>query len=344
MLSIAAHSNAAQKERTFDFSGDALGQPPAGFTSKVSGAGKPGAWAIALDDAPTAFPSVTGNAPATSKRRVLAQTSRDVTDERFPLLIFDEDVYDDFTFSAKVKMVGGAIEQMAGLAFRIQDENNYYVVRASALGSTFKFYIFVNGARSDPIGPEIEIARGAWHELAIECKGNRIRCLLNGKEAIPVITDTSFVRGKVGFWTKSDSVSSFTDARVSFKPREVLAHILIREAMQKFPRLLGLQIFATTPLDAALKIIASTKDSEIGQAGGAVERDVIDRGNVYYGKANDQVMVTIALKNHNGEPVAAVKVIMKSFAGQTEATAVSRATPVVKLMQPRVSSLKDLVE
>ena len=38
--------------------------------------------------------------------------------------------------------------------------------------------------RSDPVGPEIEIPKGTWHEIAVECKGNRIRCLLNGKEAM----------------------------------------------------------------------------------------------------------------------------------------------------------------
>jgi len=217
-------------------------------------------------------------------------------------------------------------------------------VRASALGGTFRFYKFVNGVRSDPVGPEIQIPKGAWHEIAVECRGNRIRCLLNGKEAMPVITDTSFIRGKVGFWTKSDAVSYFAEARVSFKPRETLAHILIREAMQKFPRLMDVQIFAATPVDPAVKIIASAVDSEIGQAGSQPERDVIQWGTVYYGKDDKQVTVTIPLRDNNGTPVAAVKVIMKSFPCQTEANAVGRATPVVLLMQSRVPSLKDLLE
>jgi hypothetical protein len=39
-----------------------------------------------------------------------------------------------------------------------------------------------------------------------------------------------------------------------------------------------------------------------------------------------------------------VRVVMKSFPGQTEANAVVRATPVVKEIQDRVRSLDDLVE
>jgi hypothetical protein len=275
---------------------------------------------------------------------VLGQTARDATDEHFPLLVLDDEVYDDFTFTARVKLVAGAVEQMGGLAFRIQDEKNYYVVRASGLGNSFRFYKFVNGERSDPIGPEIEISKGVWHEVSVECRGNRIRCLLDGKETIPSINDTSFTKGRVGFWTKSDSVSYFTDARVSFRPRETLAQIFVREAVQKYPRLLGVQIFAATPTDPAVKIIASAKDGDYGQAGGKTEKAVIERGSVFYGKGDNQVMITMPLKDRNGDPVAAVRVIMRSFPGQTEANAVGRAEPVVQLMKDRVLSLKDLTE
>src|SRR5712664_2392406 len=117
-LLAALVAGAAEKERQIVFSATEPGKTPAGFSSKVSGTGRPGTWEIVLDDAPTAFPSVTANAPATSKRKVLAQTSRDTTDEHFPLLVMNDDVYDDFTFTAKVKLVAGAIEQMGGLAFR----------------------------------------------------------------------------------------------------------------------------------------------------------------------------------------------------------------------------------
>ena len=46
----------------------------------------------------------------------------------------------------------------------------------------------------------------------------------------------------------------------------------------------------------------------------------------------------------NGDPVAAVRVIMKPFAGQTEQSAYSRALPIIREMQGRVASLQDLVQ
>ena len=59
---------------------------------------------------------------------------------------------------------------MAGIAFRIQNETNYYVARASSLGSTFRFYKVVNGERGEMHGPEIAIRPAVWHQLTIEGK------------------------------------------------------------------------------------------------------------------------------------------------------------------------------
>jgi hypothetical protein len=50
------------------------------------------------------------------------------------------------------------------------------------------------------------------------------------------------------------------------------------------------------------------------------------------------------LRDRNGESIAAVRVVMKSFPGQTEDNAIVRAQPILKLMQPRVQSLETLLE
>ena len=78
--------------------------------------------------------------PRTAKKSVVAQLARDTTDNHYPMLVLGDERYGDFTFTTRFKMVDGDTEQMAGVAFRIQDENNFYVVRANVLGSTFYFY------------------------------------------------------------------------------------------------------------------------------------------------------------------------------------------------------------
>ncbi len=108
---------------------------------------------------------------------------------------------------------------MAGVVFHFQDEKNFYVIRASALGHNLRFYKVVQGIRSDPIGPTMDISVGVWHTLAVQCQGNQITCWLDGLLAMPPLQDNTFTAGKVGFWTKSDAVSYFCNTAIDYTPR-----------------------------------------------------------------------------------------------------------------------------
>jgi hypothetical protein len=50
------------------------------------------------------------------------------------------------------------------------------------------------------------------------------------------------------------------------------------------------------------------------------------------------------LRDKNGDAMAAVRVVMKSFPGQTEENAIVRATPIVKEIQARANALDDLLD
>src|SRR5204863_879219 len=207
-----------------------------------------------------------------------------------------------------------------------------------------RFYKVVKGERSLPIGPEVSIPSGTWHELKVECQGNKIRCLLNGKELIPVLTDNSFVRGKIGFWTKSDSVSYFTDTKIVYTRREMPAQTLVREAAKKYPRLLAIKIYVPGKEPSTTRLVASKDEKEIGQPGEKTEQAVISHGEIYYGKEKDSISVIMPLRDRNGDAIAAARVVMKPFSGQTEQNAIARALPIVKRMQARVQSMQDLID
>ena len=341
----AAALAATAAERRFDFSELREGQAPPGFRSAVMGLGKPGDWRIVLDDAPSALRPLTPQAPVAFKRPVLAQAAQDPTDEHFPLFIFEDETYGDFSFTTQFKTVSGKAEQMAGIAFRVQNETNYYVVRASSLGNTFRFYKVLNGERGPLVGPEIPIPSGAWHELTVECTNNAIRCLLDGKEQISVTDKINpLLTGRIAFWTKSDSVSYFCDARIHYVPHEPSIQKALREFLKKYPRLQGLQIFVAGAQPGSSRLVASKNETEIGRAGGRVEREVLQKATVFYGKEPGYTSVVMPLRDRNGDPVAAVRVIMRPFSGQTEIGAINQATPIVKNIQAQVQSIDDLVE
>ncbi len=207
-------------ELLLDFRSEKTGELPRGFRPALAGSGTPGDWKIVEAVGPSLFAPLLPTAPRGGTQGVLAQLSTDPADERFPMLIYTNDIFGDFSLTTKFKLVSGEKEQMAGIAFRIQDEKNFYYVRASALGGTFNFFKIVNGVRSDPIGIKVVIAKDAWHEMIVECKGTSIRAALDGRAAIPTLDDKSFSSAASGFGpSRTRSLISPTRSFVTSRAR-----------------------------------------------------------------------------------------------------------------------------
>lgn len=318
------------------------GKAPPGFRSALTGSGKPGDWKVVYDAEVPLVQPIAPQAPSPARKAVIAQLSRDPSDDRYPLLIYEGGTFGDFTLSTRFKLVDGSVEQMAGIAFRIQDEKNYYYVRASGLGGTFQFWKFVKGELLGPIGSKVQITRGVWHDLAVECRGSQITCSLDGKPIIAEMQQDTFPKGKVGFWTKSDSVSYFADTKITYRPLEAPIEAVIRNVAASYPRLLGLKVYVRDAQPGSTRVVAAKDSAEIKAAGGKTEDGVLRTGETYYGKEKDTVSVIMPLRDRNGDVLAAVRVVMKSFKGQTEANAIIRAAPIVKEIQARVTSMDDL--
>jgi len=229
-------------ERRFDFSEFRESQTPPGFRSALTGRGQPGDWKVVTAEVPPLVAPLSPRTPVITKRGVLAQLSQDRDETRAPLLIFDGEPFNDFTFNTQFKIVSGAVEQMAGFAFRLQDEKNYYYIRANAKDQNVAFFRYVEGELIGPVSAPAEVKKGEWNQLTVECRGSKLRALLNEREVIPwtepnliPFPDGSskgvFSTGKIAFWTKADSVVYFADARIDFTPRELFAQALVQETM-----------------------------------------------------------------------------------------------------------------
>lgn len=345
LLALMSCLSAVAAEKVFDFGAFKLNQTPPGFRSTLAGTGSTGEWKVVAADVPSLLEPFSPGAKPTMQQAALAQVSRDRTDERFPMLIYEDETFGDFTLSTRFKLVDGEEEQMAGIAFAIQDEKNYAYVRASALGGTFSMFRVLGGVRSAPVSIKVNIAKGEWHEMLVEWKDKQVRAVLDGKFALPTQQESSDHSGKIGFWTKSDSVSYFADTRIVYRPKESLAQSLVNDALKKYPRLIDLQVFAPSLTNAAeLRVIASKETSQLGQAAPDGTRDVLDGKGFLYDRNSESVVVILPLRDWNGDAVAAVKVLMKTFPGQTERNAVARAAPILQTMAGRVQSARSLVE
>jgi hypothetical protein len=199
------------KEVTVDFNGFAPGKPPPGFSVGLTGGGGPPKWEV-LED-----PGATGGG------RVLAQTSAEKTGYRFPVCVRDDFSARDVEISVRFKPVSGTEDQAAGLVFRYVDADNYYVVRANALEANVVPFKLQKGKRTDlklkgggrsSFGSEVEVPSGKWSQLKVRARGKRFEVFLNDKSLFEVEDATFTGPGKVGLWTKADSVTYFDDLKV----------------------------------------------------------------------------------------------------------------------------------
>ncbi|HUA36985.1 MAG TPA: hypothetical protein VMA35_01140 [Candidatus Sulfopaludibacter sp.] len=334
-------------EIKIDFSNFPTNTTPAGFHGALAGGGGPGDWKIVMDESPSAFAPLTsqaGRAAGLTQHAVLAQLSEDPADERFPMLVYDRETFKDFKLTTRIKLVSGVAEQMAGVVFRYQNPSNFYVFRASALGHNLRFYKVVNGQFVDPTAPlDLNISTNAWHTLTVQCEGNRINCSLDNTVLPSIQTPNTFDAGKIGFWTKSDAVSYFGDTIIDYTPRVPMAQMLVQGIMQKYPRILELRIY-TLDDKGNPKIIASNRETEIGQPGTDAEKGAITTGLVYFGRGKGTVAVTMPLTDRNGDSVAAARVQLKSFLGETQDTALDRVRLIVRQIQAQVVSGQDLTQ
>ena len=332
------------EERVFDFATLREGDRPPGWKAYRVGQGAEAEWKAVFAEVPPTIQPLSDLAPKYSRRTVISQTRMDSTDERYPLFVFEEEKFGDFEARTRFQVAGAGVAEMAGLVFRFVDENNFYVVRVSTLGRNIRFYKFVGGQRSAPIGPDIAIGKGEWHELSVKCTGNHIEVSLDGKEAIPALTDNSHAVGKVGFFTKSDSTAHFSDLRLTYRPLESLATVLLRHALDKNPRLADLRILGRQDASSDLVVLAARNPDEKGRKANDAEQRTWEENRAYFTRGKEVSWVTLPIHDRNGEVIGIANVGLRSYPGQVESTTVARALPIVRAMEQRIGAATSLAE
>ena len=193
-------------ERTITFAQFDPGATPPGFVVALTGGGGPVSWVVVEDST------------APNGKRALAQTSRDTTDNRFPLCVFGGISARDVQVAVRFKAVSGRVDQAAGVVVRYKDADNYYVARANALEDNVRLYKVEGGRRVQIAGISIKVSPGQWHDLRLSARGTHLVVTFDDKwfEA----DDATFQSaGLAGLWTKADSVTHFDNLRIESHDR-----------------------------------------------------------------------------------------------------------------------------
>jgi hypothetical protein len=181
------------------------GSLPEHFTAARTGKGAAAEWKIVED----------GNVPG---GRVLAQTSTDRTDYRFPLAIYDGITAANAEVTVRFKAVAGQVDRAGGIAVRLADPDNYYVLRANALEDNVNFYRVVQGSRREIRGVNAKVTSDQWHILGLRVEGDRFTVRFDGATLFTATDKTFSGAGKIALWTKADSVTQFADLTIQQLP------------------------------------------------------------------------------------------------------------------------------
>ncbi len=196
------------------FDEEKTGGVPSGWSTAVTHEGARGRWEVLSNDS------------APSKPKVLAQLSSEPARAQFPLAVLERANLEDGEIEVKFKPVSGKVDQAAGLVWRYRDENNYYVVRANALEGNVVLYKVQEGKRTSlapggtpegTYGVDREVPSGRWSVLKVVVQGPSFTVLFNGERLFEVEDRTFTGGGRVGLWTKADSVTYFDDFEVRAK-------------------------------------------------------------------------------------------------------------------------------
>jgi laminin G domain protein len=222
---LVALAMAAVPQKVFDFSGETVGAEPKSMTPVV------GVWTVAQDGDNKVL-MVDGSRwkqgqPAAN----IADKARALYGERyaefldnvqsfayFPYAVAkDIEDFREGEISMRFKPLAGRIDQGAGILFNLKPNGDYLIVRANALENNLVLFQFKNGKRS-PVKwiRNTPTATQKWHTLKVRIVGKKVEGFLDEKllleHELPEV-----VSGKVGVWSKADSVVYMDDYTIAPK-------------------------------------------------------------------------------------------------------------------------------
>ena len=205
-----------------DFKGEAFGAPSRYFSTFV------GKWHIDKDGDNLVYAVDGRKWERGLMAEGIAQKAKALYGERYAEFLDNLEAYKYFplsiykgtrnftngTIAVSFKTISGRIDQAAGIAFDIQPNGDYLVIRANPLEQNIVLFKMEKGRRSS-----VQWIRGVphksrkWYVLKVIINGKRVEGYLNDKRYIHY-TSKKKIQGKVGLWSKADSYVFFDDFTV----------------------------------------------------------------------------------------------------------------------------------
>jgi hypothetical protein len=117
--------------------------------------------------------------------------------------------------TVRFKALAGRIDQGAGILFNLKPNGDYLAMRANALENNLVLWRVVKGKRSSVKWVRnTPTATQQWHDLRLVVRGQIVEGYLDGKLYLEHTLDQP-ITGRVGLWSKADSVVLFDGYKVT---------------------------------------------------------------------------------------------------------------------------------
>ena len=215
---------AAPRTTVISVAKERAGRPSARFLAVV------GDWLVSRDDTGKSVMQVDGRqwikgqpsaGLAANARRIYGAKHEDFIDSVKAYAYFPYSVAKDVPdfangeISMRFRLLGGQLDQCAGILFNLKPNGDYLTVRFNGKEDNLVLWTFKSGKRSfvKKGVHDVPLKMGEWHRMKIAVDGTQLRGYLDD-ELLLEYTLAEPVSGRVGLWSKTDSVSQFDDFTV----------------------------------------------------------------------------------------------------------------------------------
>jgi len=135
----------------------------------------------------------------------------------FPLALVPFSDFRGGTLSVEIQPVAGRLDQAGGIAYGMAAPDEYWVLRLNAREDNAILFQYVKAKRFTRHIHRVTIERDRWYRLSVRVAGNRMNALLDGRFLFGYEMPVA-IGGKVGLWSKADSVTKFRNFMVDTGP------------------------------------------------------------------------------------------------------------------------------
>lgn len=190
------------------------GTMPPYWTATETHAGPPPHWQVLPDKT------------APSHKNVFAQVSTAGRDSEFLLAVYDRVTCKDGDLSVKFKITSTGKIRTAGIVWRYQDEDNYYLLHFSADQKNIVLFrvtagkatpLPIVGAKQGTFGVSRDIHPDQWYVAKVTFRGPNIRVSFGNRKLFDAVDSGILRDGKTGLWTRAGTAAIFDDYRIDKK-------------------------------------------------------------------------------------------------------------------------------